>query len=83
MDYYKIIYIYLIGVVVIIGNQLIDLLNYLIGVPNWHDIIVTLLKEDIIAILSSLSLVSIIILFLIYPIIIGLLAYLVTKIFVT
>ena len=83
MDYYKIIYIYLIGVVVIIGNQLIDLLNYLIGVPNWHDIIVTLPKEDIIAILSSLSLVSIIILFLIYPIIIGLLAYLVTKIFVT
>ena len=83
MDYYKIIYIYLIGTAVLIGNQLMDLLNYLIGVPNWHDIIVALPKEDIIAILSSLSWVSLIILFLIYPIVIGLLAYLITKIFVT
>ena len=83
MDYYKIMYIYLIGAVVIIGNQLIDLLNYLVGVPNWHDILVSLPKEDILTILSSLSWFSLIILFLIYPIVIGLLAYLITKIFVT
>ena len=83
MDYYKILYIYLIGAVVLIGNQLADLFNYLIGVPNWHDILVSLPKQDILTILSSLNWISLIILFLIYPIIIGLLAYLITKIFVT
>ena len=83
MDYYKVLYVYLIGAVVLIGNQLADLLNYLIGVPNCHDIIVALPKEDILTILSSLNWISLIILFLIYPITIGLLAYIVTKIFIT
>ncbi len=83
MDYYKIIYIYLIGAVVLIGNQLIDLLNMIIKVPSWHYILITLPQQDILTILSNLNFLSIIVLFLVYPIIMGLIAYLITKIFVT
>ena len=83
MNFNNIIYIYLIGAVVLIGNQLFDLLNSLLGIPSWLDILVSLPHQDILTIISGLSWFSIIILFLIYPIIIGLIAYLITKIFVT
>jgi len=83
MDYYTPVYAYLIGVIVLIGIQFLNLIAIFLNIPTWYNILLAAMQQDISIPFSSLSIYAILYLFLVYPLVLGVLAYVISKIFIT
>jgi len=83
MNYYAIIYVYLIGVIVIIGVQFVNIISLFLNIPSWSLIVLSATQQDISTVFSSLNFLSLFFLFIITPLVIGALSYVISRIFIS
>ncbi len=67
--------IYVIGLAILIGAIVINVLAYYLSLPTWYDFLKLVTSQGLVGALSSLSVFAFIFLFIIYPFLLGLLAY--------
>lgn len=67
--------IYLTGAVVLLGAIVVNAAAYYFSVPTWYNLFQLVSQKGLAEALGSLSLASALFLFLVYPFLLGLLAY--------
>lgn len=76
----KILGIYLSGIVVLIGAIIINLFIKLLKISTWYDFINEISRQGLKQVFINQGLFGFIFLFIVYPLLLGLLVYLIVKI---
>jgi hypothetical protein len=72
--------IYLAGLAVLVGAIIVNLLAGAVGLRTWYDVLKPIPEAGVMVVVRTLTAVEILFLFLLYPALLGLCAYLVLKI---
>ena len=81
MQYIQILHVFAVGLAVLAGAIIINWLAGLLGISTWYTFLSSVSKNGLLKALVGNSIISNLFLFILYPLLLGMIGYFTTKIF--